>query len=513
MGGPRLKSAIATAAVAGWIALVVGLEAAGDGAGAAFPSAPLTIVVHSKPGSAVDLMARRAAEIAGDRCPVPIVVDNRPGTQGVAAMSHVLGAPRDGYTLLAVTRAFLSTLNVTRAGVSVDDFRWIARLVDDPEAVIVNRTSATPDLAALVADADARPAAEPQIWIGPGVGGRDHLMARQTWRALGIRARWIDYKSGPQAVLAMLRGEGAAYVGNAADVAGKPDLVVAAVASAERLPALPQAPTFAEQGVPLEASMWRGFAYADGVPEQAVRYAAALFEALSRDPRWRAYITSTYATPTWDGPAAFEALVAAEDAQTRAELDEAGLITRYLADGPLPLGLVGALLALGVALAALALARRRGRRPPLDALVAAGGLWVALFFVYQTLLFRVPAANVTHPATLPWLWSSLLGGLSLWVLLRPWRPAAAPGAAAATRAGAREALALVAATVAYGLAVHLVGFVVATVPFVVAGARLVGYRDGVVAAAVASLFVVACYGVFDLALGVTLPSGAWLGRG
>jgi len=509
VGGRRLKYAIAGLAAAGWLALTIGVHAGGGG-GDAFPSEPLTIVVHSKPGSSVDLMARRAAEIAQRRCPVPVVVDNRPGTQGVAAMNHVLDAPRDGYTLLAVTRAFLSTLNVTRAGVSVDDFRWVARVTLDPEAIIVNAASATPTLAALIADAKARPESDPQIWIGPGIGGRDHLMAVRTWAALGIRARWIDYKSAPQSVLAMLRGEAAAYVGNASDIVGKDGLSIAALASPERSPALPDAPTFREQGFPVEAYMWRGFAYAEGVPDRAVRYAADLFAEVARDPEWREYVASTYATAIFDGPEAFDALVAEEDAETRSALEDAGLIARYVAEGPLPLGLAGLLFAALVVAGLLALARARRQRPPCGVFVAAGALWLSAFFAYQAALFRVPEANVTHPATLPWLWSAILGAASLRVTLRAW-PRPDGDAGRDERADTRRGVLLVALVVAYVAATYLVGFLIATVPLVMVAVRLVGYRDGATALAVACLFVVAAHGVFELALGIGLPTGAWVG--
>ena len=52
----------------------------------AFPNKPITIIVHSKPGSAIDLLSRKVAELVRKYSKEAFVVENRPGTQEVVAM-------------------------------------------------------------------------------------------------------------------------------------------------------------------------------------------------------------------------------------------------------------------------------------------------------------------------------------------------------------------------------------------------------------------------------------------
>ena len=160
---------------------------------AAYPNKPMTIVVHSKPGSAIDLMSRKVAEIARKYSKEPFVVENRPGTQGIVAMQYVVDRKADGYTLLGVTKSFLSTLIVNKSDVSISDFSFLAKMISDPEAIITNKKRGFNTILDVVEDAKKHK----QNWIGPGTGSRDHLMAIKTWKKLGIEAEWVDYKSGP----------------------------------------------------------------------------------------------------------------------------------------------------------------------------------------------------------------------------------------------------------------------------------------------------------------------------
>ena len=119
-------------------------------------------------------------------------------------------------------------------------------------------------------------------------------MALKSWETLGINSSWIDYKSGPQSILAMLRNESAVYVGNPADILGKSNLDIVSIASKKRLSSLPNVPTFMEQGFDLNESMWRGFAFRKGVPEKAIIYITDILEKVVNDKEWEEYCNDTY---------------------------------------------------------------------------------------------------------------------------------------------------------------------------------------------------------------------------
>ena len=113
----------------------------GGNSNEAYPNKPITIIVHSKPGSSVDLMSRKGAELARKYCKEPFVIENHPGTQGIVAMQYVMDRKTDGYTLLGVTKSFLSTLVVNKSNVAISDFLFLSNMISDPEAIITNKES------------------------------------------------------------------------------------------------------------------------------------------------------------------------------------------------------------------------------------------------------------------------------------------------------------------------------------------------------------------------------------
>lgn len=134
----NVKKVIAAVILIGYVGLL-GYLYLGIGQGKTYPAKPITIIVHSKPGSPIDYMARKVAEIARKYSDVAFVVENRSGTQGLVAMQYVLDMKADGYTLLGVTKSFLSTVMVNKSKVSLNEFQFVANMVSDPEALISNK--------------------------------------------------------------------------------------------------------------------------------------------------------------------------------------------------------------------------------------------------------------------------------------------------------------------------------------------------------------------------------------
>jgi putative tricarboxylic transport membrane protein len=471
-----------------------------------YPSKPISLVVHSKPGSGVDIMARVVAEIAKKKHGVIMAIENRTGAQGVTAMEYVLGQKADGYAVLAVTKSFLSTLLVQKSRVNFSNFTLVANMVQDPEVLVVNKNSRVSSLPEIIADAKRRPGK--QVWIGPGTGGRDHLMALKTWEMLGIEAEWRDYKSAPQAALAMLRQEGDVTVGNPTDVNGKSDLAIAAVAHTERLAKFSEIPTFREFGYPLAEYMWRGFAVKKGVAAQRVAYLENLFKKISEDEYFRKFAEDESALAAFAGTVEFAANVESEVAETKLYLEKAGLLKTYLKSSPIPNAVAYAIF-LAVILVSLWIASRRIGKPVSEtAWIAAALLWLCSVLFYQTLFYDIDSAlNVTHPALIPHLW---MGGLSLFCVLLIAREFGAKQKHLA--ANSKEYIrfgALLLITAVYYFLVPYAGFPIATFLFLFVSVRLFYSKDFFPAVVLSTHFVVLCYLVFQVFLSVELPLGAW----
>jgi tripartite-type tricarboxylate transporter receptor subunit TctC len=497
----NLKNIIAGIIVVCYFVLL-GYLYLGIGEGNIYPAKPISIIVHSKPGSAIDYMARKVAEIARKHSDVAFVVDNRSGTQGLVAMQHVLDMKADGYTLLGVTKSFLSTVMVNKSKVKLDDFQFIANMVSDPEALVSNKERNFNSLSDIIRDAQKE---EIQVWIGPGTGSRDHLMALKSWETLNIEPKWIDYKSGPQSVLALMRNESAVYVGNPADTKGKSDLEIISIASDKRLSSLPNVPTFKEQGFDLNESMWRGFAFKKGVPEEAIKYVTKVLQEVVNDEEWKTYCDETYVFSNFEKEEEFSKRIAEEVEETNYYLGKAGLLVVYQKESPVNILLVLLIIAVFVFLLVLAINGFHINRINYDQIIAGGIIILSLFFYYQTMLFQIPGTvNITSPSLIPRIWIIILILLSVLLIVKSKNKTYER-----LNTSPKTVLIIIAFLLVYLVAMQWFGYFFTTPVFILSTMYLLKYRKTALMAINAFGFVLFSYLVFNQLLHIDLPMG-WL---
>ncbi len=485
-----------------YLGLLFYLYRGGD-SGEVYPAKPVTIVVHSKPGSSIDLMSRKVAEVARKYSKVPFIIENHPGTQGIVAMQYVIDKKPDGYTMLGVTKSFLSTLIVNKSNVAISDFLFLANMLSDPEAVITNKKSGLATIHDVVEQ--AKKLHGKQVWIGPGTGSRDHLMALKCWEKMGINGEWVDYKSGPQSVLAMMRNEAPVYVGNPSDIAGKESLKILAIAANNRLESLPEVPTFKEFGYAIDESMWRGFAVKKGTPRQAVQYIAGVSKKVSQDPAWIDYCRNVYSFPDYLETDTFSEKIDGEMAETIDSLQKAGLLNNYVKNGILPLPVMAGLFALLMFFILLVFVRFNVKKLTYNLLLSGLFVWVSVLFYYQTLLFIIPdGLNITSPALIPRLWAVLLFITSVANLIKELKGKNKPVKSGRVYLVGKILMALL----IYFVAIPEVGYFLSTPFFLLAGFYLLKYHKWPVMISYSFGFVLFSYVVFQLLLKIDLPLGA-----
>ncbi len=473
---------------------------------AAFPEKPITIIVHSKPGSAIDITSRKIANLARHYCPVPLLVENRSGGSGVVAMRTTLSRKPDGYTVLGVTKSFISTILLTKSGISMDDFYFLACLVVDPEALITNRHSRVRTLEDIIRDAKAKHGK--QRWLGPLVGGVDHLMAIRTWEVLGIKAEWIPYEGGADALAALMGGHGAVYVGNPVDILGRPDLMLAVVAAPHRLPRFPQTPTFIEKGYPLKSEvLWRGYAVRQGTNAEAIAYLTNLFKKISQDSSWLHFIHSTAAQPVFFDHPEFTRMVNHDQKNAVKYLLKAGILKntsvagkKGLLYGALPLAALYVLLMLFVYFV---------KRPWLkgDVVIAAFLIFLGVYLYLQTLQF--PVGKITSsvgPASIPRLWIYGLWFFCTWLIVRSLKH---PASVSDAKGRVLIPLRLIILMALYVVVIRYLGYYLSTLLFLISGAYLLNYRKHWLIIGVAVSYIVFAYVVFFKILQVPLPQMLW----
>jgi len=485
-----------------------------------FPARPIRIIVYTGPGGLIDLTARKFAEIArkydGRQ---PIVVINKPGAGGIVAFDEVLQQPADGYNVLAVTRSNITKIVSAGREDLIDAVDWVAYVMDNPHVVITNKNSGLLSWEDVRRDALSRPGR--QLWLGADIGGVKHVSAINVWEKNGIKPRWIPYASGGQAVSALLGEIGHVYFGNPSDGAGKPDLQVVAVCAEKRLDAFPNAPTFAELGVPgLENELiWRGFALKKGTPQSVLNWFDQIAQKVNNDPEWRSTWEKDGVNVVFKPKDIFSRIVEADRTEFRSRLAQLGLLkdeSREKLFGLLERGSAvsfGNLLLIVILVFGLFLVSRTPFRHHFGevavtlaaATVAASLLLMSLLLPQPNEIDRVGASGV------PRLWSMallLLAAMQLIILLgrRMGGVALEENIEAAESRPPIFTIFLV-CCVFYLLAITLVGYFAATLLFLPGSLFLLGYTKRVTSAILTLSWLAFAYFVFEKTLFVDLPRG------
>ncbi len=253
------------------------------------PTQPITIMNYVKAGGGMDVATRKFAEIAAKYTDATFVVDNTPGAGGMTAMEYVQSQPADGYTIFAGTVSNIAYLVANEEDLEkyVWGFEWIDDIMADPYSIMVSSNSDIGSLDDLLAACKA----DNTVWCGPSTGGAKHLAGLQFWSALGVdNATWVPFESGPDALLAVIGGQGIATVGNPGDVEGK-ELKNIVIATNEKLAKYPDVDNFADCGYPEldNLNMWRGFAVKDGTPEEMIVWFQDLVDKVTADEEWQSF--------------------------------------------------------------------------------------------------------------------------------------------------------------------------------------------------------------------------------
>lgn len=298
------------------------LGAAGAGPARAWePSRPIQLLVGFAPGGGADLAARAIAEAATPMFPAPLVVINRPGAGGAIAAQQLAGMPPDGLNLLVGGGSESISLPAFR-DLPYDpkrSFRSIIRLTRQPLLIVARKGGRYADLPAVVAAAKRAPGTIPHA--SSGIGSIYHAVFVLLSQAAGIELLHVPFTGGAPSLQALMAGTVELAVLAPEEMAGLAqagEVRPLAVASAERIPAHPEAPTLRELGFDVVVENMKGLCAPAGLPDDA---AATLHDRFRRGmqlPAWRNFLDRTGAMDGYlDGPGFQAAMDAVLDALRR----------------------------------------------------------------------------------------------------------------------------------------------------------------------------------------------------
>ena len=271
----------------GGLAAVALLFAALQAAAQDYPARPIRLVVGFPPGGATDLVARLLQRPLSEFLGQEIVVDNRPGANGVIGAEATAKAAPDGYTLHLGTMSAL-TLSPVIGKTGYDafrDFTPLGRVVELQNIFIAHPKLAVQDMRELIAYAKAKPGV--LNYATSGAGGAGHLAGELLRNMAGIDIVHVPYKGGGPAMTDLLSGQVelfCAVISTAVPYVKQGKVRALAVTGAKRTAALPEVPTVAESGLRgYDSSAWYGLVGPARLPKNVVeRWEAALAAVLGR---------------------------------------------------------------------------------------------------------------------------------------------------------------------------------------------------------------------------------------
>ena len=253
---------------------------------AKYPAKPVRVIVGFAPGGAVDVPMRLLAQRLGESFGT-VIVENRPGADGILAGDFVAKSPPDGYTFVCVSagHAMNSVLHAkTLPYHPVNDFSPVSLTASGPLTLVVNRSLPVKDLKELVALARRQPGK--LNFASSGSGGTMHLAGELLKSMAHINIVHVPYKGGGPALTDVIGGQvELTFVGAPAAMphirSGR--IKVLAVSTAKRAAALPEVPTVAELGYPgYEVAAWYGILGPARIPTPIVnQFSAELAKTLT----------------------------------------------------------------------------------------------------------------------------------------------------------------------------------------------------------------------------------------
>lgn len=282
-------------------------------ASAQYPTRPIKILPHSAAGSGPDIIARLLAAKIGEYLGQPVVVENRPGSNGNIAGEYVARAPADGYTLLVTTDAQMTINPHLYPKLSFDwnrDLVPVSSIASEAFKLVVTPSVPAKTVAEFIAY--ARGVKPPLFFGSSGDGSQHHLTMELLKERAGINLVHVPYKGGGAATTtALLAGEIAASIGGAAvDAqvrAGK--LRALGVTGPTRSARYPDLPTIAETVPGFEMVTWFGLFAPAATPAEPIarlRTEVAKFLAL---PEARARLAASGPEPWASTPEEFAAAI------------------------------------------------------------------------------------------------------------------------------------------------------------------------------------------------------------
>jgi tripartite-type tricarboxylate transporter receptor subunit TctC len=294
-----------------------------------YPSKPVRLIAGFPAGGGVDATARAYAQKLAEYWGQPVIVENRPGANGMVGAEAVARAASDGYTLFLSTPSEVALNPLLYARVPYDPLRDLAPIslvAVYPNVMVVNASVPARTVSEVVALAKKTPGG--LHYGSSGTGSTQHLAGEWLQRYADFNWVHVPYKGAAPATTDIVGGQiPIAVLGLGAIMphikSGR--LRAIAVVSRQRSVALPEVPTLHEAGIQFDATQWYGILTAGGTRQEIVSQINGALKRASVESAVADRLLALGGEPTSSTPEEYAALIRSETEKFRKVVRDANI--------------------------------------------------------------------------------------------------------------------------------------------------------------------------------------------
>jgi tripartite-type tricarboxylate transporter receptor subunit TctC len=315
--------------VSAGVAISAGLLPLGASGQTAYPNKPIKFVVPYSAGGLPDTVARIFAQRLTEKLGQSVVVDNKPGANGVVAAQVLASSPKDGYTFLVTDGSMFSINPTIYKNLGYDykrDFMPVSLAARAPLYLAVHPKVPVNSLQEFIALAKSKPGT--LNYGSSGIGSTHHLTMEAMKTALGLDLAHVPFKGSGQSVPALIGGQVEVLFSALPSLSGfvkAGQVKLLATNAAQRSAQAPAVPAIAELIPGFDFAPIVGVLAATGTPASVIERISAEMAAIAKTPEVMTLLSNAGIDAIGSGPADYNRAILGENERLAKAIAVAGI--------------------------------------------------------------------------------------------------------------------------------------------------------------------------------------------